>query len=151
MPCSADHLGAISGSGISALAASDTVATLLPSTMLFLGRETQAPARALIEAGAAVALATDFNPGTSPLANLGVVLTLAVSRLHMQVAEAFVAVTANGAAALGLGATTGQLAPGFAADLALWDARDHREVPYWFGERLCRASWIGASLVITRV
>jgi imidazolonepropionase len=140
---SADHLGAISEAGIAALAASRTVATLLPAAMLFLGRETQAPARALIAGGAAVALATDFNPGTSPLANLGIVLTLAVSRLHMRVAEAFVAVTANGAAALGLGETTGQIARGFAADLALWDDRDHREIPYWFGERLCRASWIG--------
>jgi imidazolonepropionase len=139
---SADHLGAISDEGIAALASSVTIATLLPATMLFLGRETQAPARALIDAGAAVALATDFNPGTSPLANLGLVLTLAVSRLHMRVAETFVAVTTNGAAALGLSAETGQIAPGFAADLALWDVRDHREVPYWFGERLCRASWV---------
>ncbi len=119
--------------------------------MLFLGRETQAPARALIASGAAVALATDFNPGTSPLTNLGVVLTLAVSRLHMSVAEAFVAVTVNGAASLGLAGATGQIAPGYAADLALWDVADHREVPYWFAERLCRASWTGESLVITRV
>ncbi|HYV99515.1 MAG TPA: imidazolonepropionase [Gemmatimonadaceae bacterium] len=140
---SADHLGAISTVGVAALAASETVATLLPSTMLFLGRETQAPARALIDAGAAVALATDFNPGTSPLANLGIVMTLGVSRLHMRVAECLVAVTANGAAALGLSAETGQIAPGFSADLALWDVRDHREIPYWFGERLCRASWRG--------
>lgn len=138
---SADHLGAISQAGIAALAASDTVATLLPATMLFLGRETQAPARALIDRGVAVALASDFNPGTSPLTNLGVVLTLAVSRLHMRVGEALTAVTANAAAALGLAAETGQLAAGYSADVALWDARDHRELPYWFGERLCRASW----------
>jgi imidazolonepropionase len=140
---SADHLGAISEAGIAALASSQTVATLLPSTMLFLGRETQAPARALISRGAAVALATDFNPGTSPMANIGVVLTLGVSRLHMRVAEVLVAVTANGAAALGLSETTGQIAPGYAADLALWDVRDHREIPYWFAERLCKASWMG--------
>jgi imidazolonepropionase len=138
---SADHLAAISELGIAALGASATVATLLPATMLFLGREKQAPARALIERGAAVALATDFNPGTSPVTNFALVLTLAVSQLRMRVAEALVAVTANGAAALGLAAEVGQIAGGFGADLALWDARDHRELPYSFGERLCTASW----------
>jgi imidazolonepropionase len=139
---SADHLAAISPAGVAALAASETVATLLPATMLFLGRETQAPARALIDAGAGLALATDFNPGTSPLTNLGVVLTLAVSRLHMRVDEAWLAVTVNGAAALDIASTVGQIAPGFSADLALWDVTDYREIPYWFGERLCRASWV---------
>lgn len=138
---SADHLAAISDAGISALASSETVATLLPATMLFLGRERHAPARALIERGAAVALASDFNPGTSPLANLGIVMTLGVSVLRLSAAEVFNAVTVNGAAAVGLAGETGQIAPGFSADLALWDVRDHREVPFWFGERLCRASW----------
>jgi imidazolonepropionase len=138
---SADHLAAVSPAGIAALASSDTIATLLPGTMLFLGRERQAPARALIERGAAIALATDFNPGTSPLSNIGIVLTLGVSELRLSVAEAFIATTVNAAAALGLARDTGQLAPGFLADIALWDVRDHREIPYWFGERLCRASW----------
>jgi imidazolonepropionase len=139
---SADHLAAISPAGIAALAASVTVATILPATMLFLGREKQAPVRALIDAGAAVALATDFNPGTSPLTNFGVVLTLAVSRLHMRVDEALIAATVNGAAALDIASTVGQIAPGFSADLALWDVSDYREIPYWFAERLCRASWV---------
>jgi imidazolonepropionase len=109
--------------------------------MLFLGRDARAPARRLIEQGAAVALATDFNPGSSPLTNIGVVMSLGVSVLGMRVAEALVATTVNGAAALGLASETGQIAPGFDADLALWDAHDHRELAYWFGERLCRASW----------
>src|SRR5687768_8563066 len=73
---SADHLAAISESGIRVLAASDTVATLLPGTMMFLGKDRQAPARALIDAGAAVALATDFNPGTSPTTNFPLILAL---------------------------------------------------------------------------
>jgi imidazolonepropionase len=60
----------------------------------------------------------------------------------MRVAEALIAVTVNGAAALELSAETGQIAPGFSADIALWDVADHRELPYWFGERLCRASWV---------
>ena len=139
---SADHLAAISDAGIAALAASDTVATLLPGTMLFLGRPRQAPARALIEAGVAVALATDFNPGTSPTVNFPLILTLGVSQLHMSASEAIVAATVNGAAALGLADHVGQIAPGFSADLALFDCEDIRELPYWYGDRRCRGTWV---------
>jgi imidazolonepropionase len=138
---SADHLAAISPAGIAALAASDTVATLLPATMLFLGTGRQAPARALIEAGAAVALASDLNPGTSPLQSFPLVLTLAVSELRLSAAEAWLAATVNGAAALGLAGETGQLVPGFRADLAVHAVEDYRALPYWFGERLCVGSW----------
>ncbi len=123
------------------MAASSTVATLLPATMLFLGTGRQAPARALIEAGAAVALATDFNPGTSPLQSFPLVMTLAVSELRLSAAEAWIAGTVNGAAALGLANLTGQLAPGFSADIAVHEVEDYRALPYWFGERLCRAAW----------
>jgi imidazolonepropionase len=139
---SADHLAAISAEGIQALATSGTVATLLPGTMLFLGKGTRPPARALLDAGAAVALATDFNPGTSPTPNLPFILTLAVSELHMSVAESLLAATVNGAAALGLAAETGQLAPGFSADLALFDIEDIRELPYWYADRRCRRTWV---------
>ncbi|HEY6089959.1 MAG TPA: imidazolonepropionase [Gemmatimonadaceae bacterium] len=138
---SADHLGAISEKGIAALAKSDTVATLLPGTMLFLGKAKQAPARALIDVGAAVALATDFNPGTSPTVNFPLMLTLGVSQLRMSLAEALTAATVNGAAALALAGETGQIAPGFAADLALFAIRDVRELPYWYGARLCVGTW----------
>ena len=140
---SADHLAAISEQGIRALAAAATVATLLPGTMLFLGRPRQAPARALIAAGVPVALASDFNPGTSPTVNFPLVLTLGVSQLRLSVAEAFVAATVNGAAALGLAHQIGQITPGFAADLALFDVRDHREIPYWYGDRRCQRTWVG--------
>lgn len=139
---SADHLAAISESGIRVLAASDTVATLLPGTMLFLGKEKQAPARALIDAGAAVALATDFNPGTSPTTNFPLILTLGVSQLRLSAAEAMVAATVNGAAALALADRVGQIAPGYSADLALFDAEDVRELPYWYGEQLCVGTWV---------
>jgi len=138
---SADHLAAISEPGIAALAASGTVATLLPGTMLFLGRPRQAPARALIDGGAAVAIATDFNPGTSPTVNFPLMLTLAVSQLRMTVGEALIAATINGAAALGLAAETGQIAPGYSADLALFEVEDAREIPYWYGDQRCRRSW----------
>lgn len=139
---SADHLAAVSEGGIRALAASNTVATLLPGTMLFLGRPKQAPARALLEAGAAIALASDFNPGTSPTVNFPLVLTLAVSQLRLSVSEAVLAATVNGAAAVGLAAQTGQLAPGFSADLALFDIADIRELPYWYGDQRCHATWV---------
>ncbi len=139
---SADHLAAVSELGIKALAQSGTVATLLPGTMLFLGRSKQAPARAMLEAGCAIALASDFNPGTSPTVNFPLILTLGVSQLRLSVAEAFTAATVNGAAALGLAAETGQLAPGFAADVALFDVRDHREIPYWYGDHRCVATWV---------
>ena len=138
---SADHLAAISDAGISALASRDTVATLLPGTMLFLGKRDQAPARRLMDAGVPIALATDFNPGTSPTTNFPLILTLGVSQLRLSVAEAVVAGTVNGATALGLAARVGQIAPGFSADLALWDIRDVRELPYWYGAGRCRASW----------
>lgn len=138
---SADHLAAVSDAGIKALAESGTVATLLPGTMLFLGRPKQAPARALLDAGAAIALATDFNPGTSPTVNFPLMLTLAVSQLRLTVAEAVTAATVNGAAALGLAGETGQVAPGFSADLALFEIGDIRELPYWYGDHRCVRSW----------
>ncbi|HVF40082.1 MAG TPA: amidohydrolase family protein, partial [Gemmatimonadaceae bacterium] len=120
---------------------SQTVATLLPGTMLFLGRHAQAPARTMIDAGAAVAIATDFNPGTSPTFNFPLILTLGVSQLRLSVAETLLASTVNGAAALGLAGATGQLAPGYSADLALWDVSDVREIPYWYGDRRCMGTW----------
>jgi imidazolonepropionase len=139
---SADHLAAVSDAGVRALAGGGTVATLLPGTMLFLGSRRQAPARTLVEAGAAVALATDFNPGTSPTTNYPLVLTLAVSQLRLSVAEAMVAGTVNGAAALLLAGEVGQLSPGFSADLALFDVEDVRELPYWYGDRVCVGTWV---------
>jgi imidazolonepropionase len=138
---SADHLAAMSPQGVTALANSDTVATLLPGTMLFLGKSKQGPARELIDAGAAVALATDFNPGTSPTVNFPLIMTLGVSQLRMSLAEAVIASTVNGAAALGLAGEIGQIAPGFSADLALFSITDIRELPYWYGARLCVGSW----------
>ena len=138
---SADHLAAVSEAGISALAGAGTVATLLPATLLFLGKRDHAPARRLVEAGVPVALASDFNPGTSPTTNFPLVLTLGVSQLGLRVAEVLVAATVNGAAALGLADRVGQLAPGFSADLALWGVEDVRELPYWLGAGRCRASW----------
>jgi imidazolonepropionase len=140
---SADHLAAVSDDGIKALAGANTVAALLPGTMLFLGKTKHAPARRFVEAGVPIALGTDFNPGTSPTPNLPLVLTLGVSQLHLSVAEVVISATVNGAAALGLADRIGQLAPGFAADIALFDIADVRELPYWYGDNRCVATWIG--------
>ena len=142
---SADHLAAISDAGIKALAASATVAVLLPATMIFLGKRSQAPGRRLIEAGAAVALATDYNPGTSPTASLPLVTALGVSQLGLRHAEVVTAVTINAAAALGLASDRGQIAPGCVADLVVAGVDDWREVAYWMGADVVSAVWTGGS------
>lgn len=130
---SADHLGAISDAGVAALARSGTVATLLPATLLFLGKQQYAPARPMIERGVCVALATDFNPGTAPTPSMPLILTLASSLMGMTPLEALCAATAGGARALDMPEGTGTLAPGAPADLLLWNAADYREIAYRFG------------------
>jgi len=142
---SADHLAAISEPGIRALAASTTVAVLLPATMIFLGKRSQAPARQLIDAGAAVSLATDFNPGTSPTVSLPLVMTLGVSQLGLRHAEVVTAVTINAAAALGLAEGRGQIAAGCVADLVAVAVDDWREVAYWMGKDVVSAVWTAGS------
>jgi imidazolonepropionase len=148
---SADHLGAISETGIAALAASQTVATLLPATLLFLGRTRYAPARRLLDAGAQVALATDFNPGSAPSPSMPLVLTLACSQMGMTPYEAIVAATAGGARALRLTDGRGTLKPGAPADIVLWDAADHREIPYRFGAPPVLRVWKRGRLVLERL
>jgi imidazolonepropionase len=142
---SADHLAHVSPEGARALAASGTVAVLLPGTMLFLGKRDRAPARMIIDQGGAVALSTDFNPGSSPGVSLPLMATLGVSQLGMVPAEAITAITANGAAAVGEAATRGQIAPGFRADLTLAAVRDWRELVYWYGQNLVTGVWVAGT------
>jgi imidazolonepropionase len=99
----------------------------------FLALRAYAPARALIEAGAAVALATDFNPGTSPTYSMQMVLSLACTEMRMSPAEAIAAATINGAHALGCADRVGSLEPGKQADLLILNVQDYRELPYYFG------------------
>ena len=139
---SADHLAAVSEAGIATLSGSSTVAVLLPGTMLFLGSRHQAPARRLIDAGVAVALATDFNPGSSPGLSLPLMATLGVSQMGMIPAETIVAITVNAAAAVGEAETRGQIESGYRADLVLAAVRDWRELPYWYGVNLISEVWI---------
>src|SRR5438552_11139399 len=138
---SADHLAAVSEAGIRALAASDTVAVLLPATMMFLGKRTQAPARRLLDAGAAVALATDFNPGSSPTVGLSLVMALGVSQLGLRYAEVVSAVTVNAAAALGRAADRGRIAPGVRADLVPGAVSDQRAVALSLAEQIVTPLW----------
>ncbi len=133
---SAEHLEHTTPADHAALARADTVATLLPGCALFLGTA-PAPARAMIAAGACVALASDFNPGTSPIASLPLVMGLACTQMRMTPAEVWTAATINGAAALAHAGETGSLAPGKRADAAIFAADDYRAIPYFLGANLC--------------
>ncbi len=138
---SADHLGAISDAGIRALAGSNTVATLLPATLFFLGKRAYAPARRLEDEGAIVALATDFNPGSAPSASMPLVLTLACSQMGLDPLQAIHAATAGGARALRLADGRGELREGAPADLILWSVGEYAEIPYRFGRPPIEGVW----------
>ena len=129
---SADHLMAISDAGISALAESNTVATLLPGTTFFLGTNTWAPARKLLDAGVTLALATDFNPGSNMSLSMPFILTLAVIYLHMTPLEALQAATSGAAKSMGIEKSTGSIYPGLSADAVLWQADNYRQLPYFY-------------------
>lgn len=134
---SVDHLDCISRPDIRALARSSLVATLLPGSNFHLGLGQYAPGRELIDAGAAVALATDFNPGTSPTLNMQFVISLACSAMRLTPAEGISAATINPAFALRRDNRIGSLEPGKQADLAVMDVDDYREIPYYFGWNHC--------------
>ncbi len=132
---SVDHLEATSEAGIRALAASDTAAVLLPASALFLGRQ-MPPARALVETGAAVALATDFNPGSAFTESLPLVCSLACTQLGLTPGEALAACTVNAGHVLGRSGRKGRIAPGYDADLLLLDVPDWRYLAYHLGGHL---------------
>ena len=134
---SCDHLEQVNSRDIAALAKSRTVATLLPGCDFHLGLKRYAPARKLIDAGAIVALATDYNPGTSPTLSMPMILSLACSQLRMTPAEAIAAATINAAYALRRDNLIGSLGVGKFADLAVFDVADYREIPYYFGVNTC--------------
>ena len=135
----ADHLDCVEEDDLPALAISKTVACLVPGSNYFLGKP-YPPARRLLDSGAAVALATDFNPGTCPCFDMRMIISIACTQMKMSPAEALVSATINGAHALGLSATHGSLEAGKTADIACFDASDHRELAYWFGAP--RTRWV---------
>jgi imidazolonepropionase len=144
---SIDHLGGISPDGIDALAGSATVATLLPGTMFFSAHGRFAPARAMLDSGCTVALATDLNPGSSHVYSLPLVMTLAALRMGMTAQECLDACTVNGAKALGKQHLVGALDPGMRADIVVWDCTRLDELPYHAGANLARDVIAGGKVV----
>ena len=134
---SCDHLEQVNHADIRALGKSRTVATLMPGCDFHLGLKQYAPARSLIDAGAIVSLATDYNPGTSPTLSMPMILSLACTQLRMTPAEAIAAATINGAYALRRDKDIGSLEVGKRGDVAIFDVEDYREIPYYFGVNKC--------------
>ena len=139
-PASLDHMDHVSEDDIPQLAKRDTVATLVPGANYFLGLKEYPPARKFIDAGVPVALATDYNPGTSPTMSMPMAMSLACTHMKMAPAEAIAAATINGAWALRVADRKGSIECGKDADLAVFAVDDYREIPYWFGANHCEVS-----------
>jgi len=136
-PASFDHMDHVSDDDIAQLARHDTVATLVPGANYFLGLKEYPDARRLIDEGVPVALATDYNPGTSPTVSMPMAMSLACTQMKMSPAEALAAATINGAHALRVAERKGSIEPGKDADLAMFAVKDYREISYWFGADHC--------------
>ena len=136
-PASLDHMDHVNDADLTALAESDTVATFVPGANYFLGLERYPNARKFIDSGVAIALATDYNPGSSPTLSMPMAMSLACTHMKMSPAEAVAAATTNGAWALRLAGRKGSIEPGKDADLAVFNVSDYREIPYWFGVNRC--------------
>ncbi len=143
----ADHLEQTATDGISALAKAGVQPVLLPGSVYALGSKKYPDARAMIDAGLAVVLATDFNPGSSPSASMPMMLSLAVTQMRMSPAEAIVAATINAAASLNRVDEIGSLEQGKLANFAIYDCDDYRELAYWFGVSLAREVFVGGKPV----
>jgi imidazolonepropionase len=136
-PASFDHMDCVQPEDISLLARGETVAVLLPGANYFLGHKEFPDARRLIDAGVLLALATDYNPGTSPTPSMPFVISLACTHMKMTPAEAIAASTINAACALQMQGRKGSLEAGKDADLAVFDVKDYREIAYWFAWDRC--------------
>ena len=134
---SADRLEAVRETDIDLLAASSTLATLLPNVAYHLGGKKFPPARRLIDRGAAVSLASGFSPDAQPGFGLQMAMALACREMRMMPEEAIACCTINAAAAVGQAARIGSIEPNKEADLAVFDVSDYREIPYFFGVNLC--------------
>jgi imidazolonepropionase len=145
-PASFDHMDHVSEADIEQLANTDTVATLVPGANYFLGMKEYPNARRLIDAGVCVALATDYNPGTSPTVSMPMAMSLACTHMKMSPAEAIAAATINGAWALRLAGRKGSIEAGKDADLAIFAVQDYREIPYWFGANHCEMTMLNGIL-----
>jgi imidazolonepropionase len=144
-PVSLDHVDHVDESDISLLARSNTIATLVPGANYFLGLK-YPPVRKLVDAGVAVALATDLNPGSSPTASMPFVLSLACTQMKMSPAESIAAATINAACALQLQQTKGSIELGKDADVAIFNINDYREIPYWTAANHCEFVLAGGKI-----
>jgi imidazolonepropionase len=146
-PASFDHMDHVNEDDIAQLATHNTVATLVPGANYFLGLKEYPRARHLIDAGVPVALATDYNPGTSPTLSMPMAMSLACTHMKMSPAEAIAAATINGAWALRVADRKGTIEPGKDADLAVFAVDDYREIPYWFGTNRCRMTAMNGTVI----
>jgi imidazolonepropionase len=146
----ADHLEQLDKQGISAMLRSGTQPVALPASVYCLGRTRYAPARAMIDAGLPLVIATDFNPGSSPTPSMPFVLSLACTQMKMTPAEAVTAATINAAHSLGLASEIGSLERGKRADFVIHDCDDYREIPYFVGVEPALATYYGGKLVYDR-
>ncbi|MEY2500803.1 MAG: imidazolonepropionase [Verrucomicrobiota bacterium] len=138
----ADHLEQANSAEIGALAEAGVQPVLLPGSVYSLGKTRYPPAREMIDAGLAVVLATDFNPGSSPTASMPLVLSLAATQMKMSPAESVSAATVNAAYSLNRGGQIGSLEPGKRANFALYDCADYREIAYYFGVSLVHSVYV---------
>lgn len=143
----ADHLEQTDGDGIAALLAGDVMPVLLPGSVYALGLDRYPRAREMVDAGLPVVLATDFNPGSSPMPSLPMAMSLACVQMKLTPAEALTACTVNAAHSLDRGDHIGSIEPGKDADFVVWDAGDYRELPYWFGGNLVAQTWMAGELL----
>ncbi|HEX8422788.1 MAG TPA: imidazolonepropionase [Pyrinomonadaceae bacterium] len=146
----ADHLEHTDAAGIAALKSANVQPVLLPASVYALGSRKYPAAREMIEAGLAVVLATDFNPGSSPTPSMALVLSLASTQMRLTPAEGIVAATINAAYSLGRGGETGSLEAGKRADFCLHDCADYRELAYFFGIEHAHAVYVGGRLAFRR-
>jgi imidazolonepropionase len=144
-PASFDHMDHVNEADLAALAQTDTIATFVPGANYFLGLARYPDARRFIESGVAVALATDYNPGSSPTLSMPMAMSLACTQMKMSPAEAIAAATVNGAWALRLAGRKGSVEAGKDADLAVFNVTDYREIPYWFGVNRCALTIMNGS------
>jgi len=146
-PASFDHMDHVNRDDIPLLAGHDTVATLVPGANYFLGLKDYPPARQFIDAGVPVALASDYNPGTSPTMSVPFAMSLACTHMKMSPAEAISATTINGAWSLRIADRKGSIEPGKDADLAVFDVQDYREIAYWVAANKCAFTVLNGTMI----
>lgn len=147
---SGDHLAVATDEGIKKLAESNTIGVLLPGTIFYLGKGEYARARKMIDEGAAIAISTDFNPGSSVTENIQLIMSLAALKMNMTPEEIWHAVTVNAAYAINRGDVAGQIRVGRQADIVIWDAYNYMYIPYHYGVNHVNSVFKAGKLIYKR-